>query len=158
MRVRGTQQATVQPAGDLHVVPVPRPARHLVHAVVADWPGPDDGEACGSRFTGERQERPREELDCAAQRALPASILRRPAANRAAAGLAVHLDGAGVPVLGLCLGAQLLAAALGGETGRMAAPEVGWKDISLTPQGREDALFAGQPWKGPQFCWHSDHV
>jgi GMP synthase (glutamine-hydrolysing) len=40
----------------------------------------------------------------------------------------------------------------------MPAAEVGWKDIALTPQGREDALFSGQPWKGPQFCWHSDHV
>jgi GMP synthase (glutamine-hydrolysing) len=73
-------------------------------------------------------------------------------------GLLRDAHGAGIPVLGLCLGAQLLAAALGGETGRMPAAEVGWKDMHLTPQGREDAIFAGQPWTGPQFCWHSDHV
>jgi GMP synthase-like glutamine amidotransferase len=60
--------------------------------------------------------------------------------------------GAGIPVLGLCLGAQLLAAALGGETGRMPAPEVGWKRMTLSPQGREDAMFAGQPWSVEQFC------
>jgi len=73
-------------------------------------------------------------------------------------GLLRDAHGAGVPVLGLCLGAQLLAAALGGETGRMAAAEVGWKEVSVTPQGREDALLAGQPWKVRQFCWHSDEV
>lgn len=73
-------------------------------------------------------------------------------------GLLRDAHGAGVPVLGLCLGAQLLAAALGGETGRMPAPEIGWHEMSLTPQGREDPLFAGQPWKVPQFCWHSDQV
>lgn len=66
--------------------------------------------------------------------------------------------GAGIPVLGLCLGAQLLAAALGGETGRMSAPEVGWKRMTLSPQGREDAMFAGLPWTVEQFCWHSDQV
>ncbi len=66
--------------------------------------------------------------------------------------------GAGVPVLGLCLGAQLVAAALGGETAAMTKPEVGWKKVTLSAAGREDPLFAGQPWCVEQFCWHHDHV
>jgi GMP synthase-like glutamine amidotransferase len=64
----------------------------------------------------------------------------------------------GVPVLGLCLGAQLLAAALGGETGRMPAPERGWTRVQLSPVGREEPMLAGQPWSGHWFSWHQDQV
>ena len=50
----------------------------------------------------------------------------------------------GVPVLGLCLGAQLLAAALGGETGRMPEPERGWMLSALYDRtGKPVAQAAG---------------
>ena len=59
-----------------------------------------------------------------------------------------------IPVLGICLGAQLLTRALGGELSTLEAPEIGWYELSLSPTGREDVLFAGQPWQGPQLHWH----
>jgi len=65
---------------------------------------------------------------------------------------------ANVPVLGLCLGAQLLAAALGGETQAMKQSELGWQTVKLNHIGREDALFAGHPWSGLKMCWHSDEI
>lgn len=64
-----------------------------------------------------------------------------------------------VPILGLCLGAQMLAHALGGEVGKLPdGPEVGFHEMALTPAGREDPMFKGIPWWSHQFQWHEDCV
>jgi GMP synthase (glutamine-hydrolysing) len=62
----------------------------------------------------------------------------------------------GIPVLGICLGAQLMAAALGGTTLRGAAPEFGWRRVEPTDEGRSDSLFAHLDTSEPIFQWHSD--
>ncbi len=62
----------------------------------------------------------------------------------------------GLPVLGICLGAQLIARALGGETHGGAAPEYGWVDIRPTQAGRDDPLIGH--FRSPEaiFQWHGD--
>ncbi|HLD58572.1 MAG TPA: type 1 glutamine amidotransferase [archaeon] len=56
---------------------------------------------------------------------------------------------AGIPFLGICLGMQVLVKAAGGEVLKNSVKEIGWKDfegkyfnISLTEQGKKDALFS----------------
>src|ERR1700691_2912217 len=55
---------------------------------------------------------------------------------------------AGVPVLGICFGGQMLAAALGGSVARAPSPEIGWYSIDSSDPGLIDP--------GPWFQWHSD--
>jgi GMP synthase-like glutamine amidotransferase len=63
---------------------------------------------------------------------------------------------AGVPVFGICFGAQLLAAALGARVWRGSAPEVGIAPLALSPAARLDPVFGGLPASVPMLHWHGD--
>jgi len=62
---------------------------------------------------------------------------------------------AGKPVLGICLGAQLLAHALGAEVRRHNVSEIGWYDLELTDHGRSDPILCAIGAGAPVFQWHS---
>jgi GMP synthase-like glutamine amidotransferase len=61
----------------------------------------------------------------------------------------------GLPVLGVCLGAQLLVAASGGEVHRVEAPEIGWLEVERLPAGDADPVAAALPERFTAFQWHS---
>jgi len=64
---------------------------------------------------------------------------------------------AGKIVLGICLGAQLVAEALGGTLYSNGEPEIGWHAVTLTEAGSRSFLFEGVPETFTTFHWHSDH-
>jgi GMP synthase-like glutamine amidotransferase len=63
-----------------------------------------------------------------------------------------------LPVIGVCLGAQMLAAALGGKVEKMARPEWGLAPVSLTVPGQTETMLAGIPWEVHQFHAHGREV
>lgn len=62
------------------------------------------------------------------------------------------------PVLGICLGAQQLAMALGGEVLRGAQPEIGWFPVRLTAAGMNDPLLRDLPPEFDALHWHQEHI
>jgi GMP synthase (glutamine-hydrolysing) len=60
----------------------------------------------------------------------------------------------GTPLLGICLGSQLVAGAAGAVVRRAAAPEIGWIEIELTAEGAADPILGFLPGRFVGFGWH----
>src|SRR4051812_28854999 len=73
--------------------------------------------------------------------------------EKRALGEAVEAD---VPVWGVCLGAQLLASALGARVYRGELPEVGLLPVHLTEDAADDPVFRDAPGSFPTLQWHGD--
>ena len=65
---------------------------------------------------------------------------------------------ANLPVVGICLGAQFLAVALGGKVGASSEPEAGFANVKLAFPGTIDPVLAGIPWNTMQFHLHAQEV
>ncbi len=61
-----------------------------------------------------------------------------------------------VPVLGVCLGSQLLATALGSPVRKGSRKEIGWHRVFLEPAAVDDFLFHAAPPEFDAFHWHGD--
>lgn len=59
-------------------------------------------------------------------------------------------------VLGICLGAQLVAEALGASVGKNEEKEIGWYQVRLTPESGNAPAFKGLPGEFMAFHWHGD--
>lgn len=60
-----------------------------------------------------------------------------------------------VPVLGVCLGGQLLASVAGAAVSRAPEPEIGWHEVEKTPEGEDDPLLGPLPARFTAYQWHS---
>jgi GMP synthase (glutamine-hydrolysing) len=63
---------------------------------------------------------------------------------------------ANLPILGICLGSQLLAQVLGSDVRPGTQPEIGWYEVSLSSAATQDRLWANVPREFMGFHWHGD--
>lgn len=69
--------------------------------------------------------------------------------------LLAELLEAGKPLLGVCLGSQLLAGAAGAGVRRLPTPEIGWHEVVLEPAASADPVLGFLPERFTAFGWHS---
>ncbi|MDH3588751.1 MAG: gamma-glutamyl-gamma-aminobutyrate hydrolase family protein, partial [Gammaproteobacteria bacterium] len=62
----------------------------------------------------------------------------------------------GIPILGICLGAQLIARALNAPVAPGPEPEIGWYDVNPTPATADDPVLAPLSRARRIFQWHAD--
>jgi len=62
----------------------------------------------------------------------------------------------GLPILGICLGAQLIAKALGARVRAAERKEIGWHDVTLTDAGASDPVLRNVGRDARLFQWHED--
>ena len=60
----------------------------------------------------------------------------------------------GTPMLGVCLGSQLIARAAGARVFQASEPEVGWLQVEVTESGSADPVAAALPQRFDAFQWH----
>jgi GMP synthase (glutamine-hydrolysing) len=61
----------------------------------------------------------------------------------------------GTPLLGVCLGSQLIAKAAGARVGPAPRREIGWHEVELTPEAAGDPVLGALPGRFRTFQWHS---
>ena len=61
----------------------------------------------------------------------------------------------GTPLLGVCLGSQILASAAGADVRRARTPEIGWHEIRLSDAGADDPVLGFLPERFTALSWHS---
>ena len=59
-----------------------------------------------------------------------------------------------LPIVGVCLGAQIIAQALGGTVEKMPQMEVGLQPVKILPCAHTDPILSGIAWDSHQFQWH----
>lgn len=59
-------------------------------------------------------------------------------------------------ILGVCLGAQLIASVLGAKVSRNPDKEIGWYDVRLTEEGKKSSIGGALPEQFAAFHWHGD--
>ncbi|WP_052498858.1 type 1 glutamine amidotransferase [Streptomyces vietnamensis] len=62
------------------------------------------------------------------------------------------------PTFGICLGAELMAAELGGAVERRATPQVGVHDLALLPAAADDPVFSTLSAGPPAVLWHQEEM